>query len=306
MSVRNGIHFLSGSRKHIENNTSSYDDIVIVDDGSDDGSSSFLAEWSKSDDRVTVINSGGVGLIDSLNLGLTACSNDWVARFDVDDDYVPDRLNRQIACITDGDVAIFSDYEFVGEDGEHLGVLPTAIVPDAVAISLVSAQRTPHPSVIFNRNAVRDAGNYRVGDFLVEDLSLWLRLNKIGNIKSIPEPLLKYRLHINATSMKNRDAMTRATSKILKEISIPSYQIQKVLAELPQIFDTYDLFDFPIERKLLLLRELSKLGISKTTLISRLFKAGFSPFESSEFMKSAFMLNKDVVARKKYRTKNSE
>lgn len=301
MPVRNGLPFLPTSRKHIEANTSQDDEIIIVDDGSSDGSEDFLRKWSRDDQRVVLINSGGVGLVDSLNMGIKTSSNEWIARFDVDDEYDSNRLHLQVCSIENNDVAIFSDYNFIGEEGNQLGIIPTAVFPNAVAISLISAQRTPHPSVLFSKSAVLEVGSYRISDYLVEDLSLWLRLNTLGNMKSIPETLLKYRIHKNGTSYKNRSLMLSSKDKILQEIKIPQAQVDLVLEDLPKIFEQYDHFSFSNERKLLLLRELRTLGILESKLISQTIKSGFTPKALVHLCYSGIKLVRDVQARNKYR-----
>lgn len=301
MPVRNGIHFLNSIKLQIDNNVRPDDQIVIIDDGSTDGSSQCLREWANQDSRLLLLNSNGEGLVAALNMGLRECSNEWVARFDVDDLYDPDRLTKQINSVAENDVAIFSDYNFINEKGQHLGQIPTAITPDAMAVSLISSQRTPHPSVLFNKYAVLEAGAYRENDYLVEDLSLWLRMNKLGNLRSLPESLLHYRLHKNSVSIKHRKAMLLATRQILNEIQIPFAQVDSVRQNIDDIFRNYENFNYCSARQLLLLRDLMKLNYSVIDLVLGSLRNNKNLTNQFKILAAGTTLFQESKLRKRYR-----
>ena len=123
MPVKNGMKFLAKSRIDIENNLAPDDEVVIIDDSSNDGTEKFLMEWAKAQSKLRVIKSKGNGIVDALNLGLRECSNQWIARFDVDDEYEPDRITKQKNLISQNPVAIFSDYDFIDDFGTNFGLI---------------------------------------------------------------------------------------------------------------------------------------------------------------------------------------
>ncbi len=62
----------------------------------------------------------------------------------------------------------------------------------------------PHPGVMFRRDAVLQAGNYRPRQ-PVEDLDLWLRLARVGKLVNLTDVVIKYRIHpgsVTATAKK--------------------------------------------------------------------------------------------------------
>lgn len=258
MSVRNGAQFLPNSIKDIESNVFDDDEILVVNDGSSDDTEQMLENWAKNNSQVRVITTEALGFASALNLGLKEATNDWIARFDVDDRYPQNRLSVQRALISDEVSAIFCDYEFWSEKKESLGVIPGAITADATAVSLISSQRTPHPGVIFNKVAVTEAGAYREEDLTAEDISLWLRLAYDGKLITTPQVLVNYRLSQTSVSGRNRNNSIRKTRELINEVGINKESIVNCLNDWRQIFADYDHVTRRTERKVLFCRDLRK------------------------------------------------
>jgi glycosyltransferase involved in cell wall biosynthesis len=256
MSVRNGAQFLTNSIKDIESNVLDGDEILIINDGSSDDTGKMLENWAKTNSRVRVIRTEALGFASALNLGIKEASNDWIARFDVDDRYPQNRLSVQRALISDEVSAIFCDYEFWSETKESLGVIPGAVTADATAISLISSQRTPHPGVILNKNTATAAGGYRAQDFPAEDISLWLRMAKIGKLITTPQVLVNYRLSQTSMSGSNRNLGRSKTEELINEIGINHESISECLGNWRRIFELYDRATLRAERKVLFYRDL--------------------------------------------------
>ena len=258
MPVRNGSQFLQNSIQNIESNVRSFDEIIVVNDGSVDETSRMLYEWSLRNQQVRILNSNGTGLVNSLNLGISEASNNWIARFDVDDSYPSFRLIEQSKMLDDKTAAIFCDYRFQNPMGIDLGSIPSAVSAPATAVSLISSQRTPHPGALLNKNALIDAGGYRNEDFPAEDLSLWLRLAKNAQIVSVPMVLLNYRLSKNSVSAEKRKLALEQTKKLLQVIGIDENSIRECLDSWHKHFLEYSDMTLSSERKLLFYRDLKR------------------------------------------------
>jgi len=248
MPIKNGLFFLPASRQSILENARAFDEIVIVDDGSTDGSYDFCHLWAEEDSRVKIIKNPKSGLVSALNSGIQASSNSFIARFDVDDTYRSFRLEKQILQLKPDDVAIFSDYNVVDSKSTYLGSFPSAIFSHAVSVSLIKSRRTPHPSVVFRREAALEVGGYRDEDYLVEDLSLWLRLSRYGNLVSVPEVLLDYRMSPGGVSSVNRNQMISAKRRVIQAIGINPPDIRKSLEYLRETLDSYDSYESSTHR----------------------------------------------------------
>jgi glycosyltransferase involved in cell wall biosynthesis len=263
MPVKNGMKFLAKSRIDIENNLGPGDEIVIIDDNSDDGTEKFLLNWEKQQAKLNVVKTNGSGIVNALNLGLKECSNQWVARFDVDDEYVSNRITKQKNYINQNPVAIFSDYDFIDDFGNNFGSITSPVFPSPTALSLARSVRTAHSSVLYDKNAVIESGGYFKEDFPAEDLSLWLRLSKSGDLISVPEKLLLYKLRKGSVTNMKRDLALQKRDQLIKEIGISKHHLDLCVKEANKIIDSYCVFDNFTQRKILFFRDVLTPSVFK-------------------------------------------
>jgi glycosyltransferase involved in cell wall biosynthesis len=262
MPVRNGAKFLDRSISSIQKMSSDKDQILVVDDSSTDNSLGILTKLKTQNPNLTLISNSKPGLVNALNLGIRASQNALIARVDVDDLYAADRITKQTSAFSQGTVAMFSDYAFYSEHKSNLGKIVSSVLPSAVSCSLITAQRTAHPSVVFSKDAVIEVGGYRQQDFPAEDLSLWLRLSRIGDLRSIPESLLVYNINPVGVSATKRHEMLKMKQQLLTEIAINPSDIKKILEEGVEIANYYEDLNETSQRKLLFARDL--MIIAKT------------------------------------------
>ena len=308
LPVYNSEKFIDISLPLILRNLNFDDELVIVNNGSSDNSDKKLEEWLNLDSRINLITTKAPGLVEALNLGIAESDNNWIARFDVDDIYELDRLEQQRVAITEKTVAIFSDYDFFSEPQSYLGTIPSAIDANAVSVSLISSQRTAHPSVIFNKEAVINAGGYRELDFPAEDLSLWLRMSRLGDLISIPKTLLHYRLSPGSITGTRRAEAKQMATKLLTEIGINQSNTLGLIENFESVQQLYKLHNFASERELLILRDLYFLSKnaridSKTRKIINQLLIRFLPkhtFKISSF-RGIKLLHKEQSMRNKVR-----
>ena len=94
MSVFNGEAFLKQAIESILNQTFTDFEFIIINDGSNDNTLSIIQNYT--DSRITLINNEiNLGLITSLNKGVSLAKAPLIARMDADDIAFPDRLFNQ-------------------------------------------------------------------------------------------------------------------------------------------------------------------------------------------------------------------
>ena len=239
MPVRNGMKFLVQSRSTLDASLSPGDELIVVNDNSVDGTLEFLNTWQAENSQVRVIHNKKSGLISSLQLGVHESNNDWIARYDVDDQYESNRLEVQRGAISSGTGAIFSDYRFISDKKIDLGTLPSPVESHATSISLINGNRTPHPSVLFSKTVYKESGGYRDSDFLVEDLSLWLRMSRLSKLISVPKVLLKYRMHSRSITSSNQQEMMLRKNSLLNDIGVRKVDIEYSIDNFNTILESY-------------------------------------------------------------------
>lgn len=216
LPIKNGEKYLEDLIPAIVKMLQVDDELIVVNDGSSDSTKSIIDRHSSQETRIRLIETSGVGLVAALNLGLEAAKNPWIARFDVDDQYDPDRLLIQRELISESVAVIFSDYIFTTFSGMYLGKALSALLPAASILSLITSQRTPHPVALINRDLAVQASGYRSEDYPAEDLGLWLRISEFGDIVSSPNILLKYRLNFSSISRLNRDLQILKKNELIQ------------------------------------------------------------------------------------------
>lgn len=265
--IKDGALHISNLREQLNKTLLPHDEIILVNDGSRDQTSDLLRIWSREDSRIQVLTNDKHGIANALNMGLHRASNLWVARFDVDDIYRDDRIEKQLKEVSTDTVTVFSDYSFRSVTGKRLGVVPTAIFPIATSVSLFSSQRTPHPVSLLNRDAVISVGGYRQEDFPAEDLSLWLRLSRVGKLLTSPHELLSYTINPMGVSSTKRNAQLTKKAELLTSIGINPSDYNQVTKELLQICKSYESFNQTSLRKWLLCRELNLISESQNKVL---------------------------------------
>ena len=304
LPVRNGESYLQSAIENISGFARDFDEIIAIDDGSTDLTFQMLKKWAERDFRVSVIQSGGIGLADSLNLAISKAKNVWIARADVDDLYSQERLKYQVEKITPNVVAIFSDYIINSFAGDELGEIPTAVFPLPMKLSLISGNRTPHPSVLFHKHSAISVGGYLKSEFPAEDLGLWVRIQKIGLIASVPVPLLNYTLSANSvTSVKRRNSIQQR-EKVLRDLEFTVKEIDQLCRDFNSYVKEYLKLPSGYKRVALFYKDIHYYNVSNKTRIP------LGPFIhpillNPKFTLSILILSLEFTKRRLYRLSNS-
>jgi glycosyltransferase involved in cell wall biosynthesis len=169
MPVRDGALFLNKSLNGILANAKKNDEILIIDDGSTDYGPTLIKRFQEKNSNVNVLTTKGIGIVGALNLGLKAASLEWVARYDVDDIYEPNRVQLQINNIKPNTAVIFSDYD-IQSNRVFFGTIPSPILHKPSILSLIYSQQTAHPSALICKSAAFEAGLYKIDEYPAEDV----------------------------------------------------------------------------------------------------------------------------------------
>ena len=197
LPVRDAVATIHEALSSVLTQTFRHFELIVVDDGSTDGSAYVLTQAQERDSRVRVVSNPGRGLTVALNHGVTLAQGRFIARQDADDLSMPDRLERQVKCLERRlDVcAVGTATVIVDGAGRSLGDFPMRFGAAAVRAGLTSARATPvHGSMMIRRESLAAVGGYRRAFLAAQDFDLWLRLLERSDIDNIDEPLYRWRL----------------------------------------------------------------------------------------------------------------
>ena len=180
-------------------------EILVVDNGSSDGTLEILNNYLARDSRVKVIHCTEKGVSKALNAGLTFATGTLIARLDADDTMSPERLENQLRLMHDHPkvALVSSQIIYINSEGVETGRSKYPIGKLTLLRNFLLRNPVAHPSVMFRKDIAESAGNYRPEFEGAEDLDLWLRILNLGEIFASEEFLTSYRVHENQVTVKN-------------------------------------------------------------------------------------------------------
>lgn len=187
-------------------------EIVIVDDGSTDGSAEFV-ERHYPDPRVTVVRQRHQTLRIARPVALAHSKGEYIAFLDSDDLWHPMKLERQVAVARTSPNAglIFCDCEIIDVSGHRIGNFAEQF--DLRSLDLCGIRghlellrrgnflASPTPFAL--AAALRAVGGFNRSYQYVNDYDMWLRVARRYTLKYIDESLAKYRIHETQFTQRN-------------------------------------------------------------------------------------------------------
>jgi len=200
--VHNGERYLSQAIESVLAQTHRDLELLIVDDGSTDGSRAVAERFARRDGRVRVLAQPNRGVAGAGNRGLEEARCEWVARLDADDVFLPGKLERQVAFLRrNPEVKIVGTLAcFVNHAGKFLGLVGTEGPFTPSEYDRLVRENRPiyfvNSSTLMHRETILAVGGYREAFAPAEDVDLWIRMQERGHLMlKVPEPLLLYRMH---------------------------------------------------------------------------------------------------------------
>jgi glycosyltransferase involved in cell wall biosynthesis len=208
IAVRNGEDFVEEAMLSVLGQTYQALRLLVVDDGSTDGTHAVIKRLAEVDERVEALaNAGEPGLAGALGYAFAAVTTEYIARLDADDLAASDRIERQIAYLDDHPaVGLLGSACTVFDKNGERGVwsLPTA--PLAVRWRSLLANPFLHPTVAIRRAVLVEAKlNYDPRLRAAQDYDLWSRALRHTDGANLPAPLVRYRIHDGQMTSLRRD-----------------------------------------------------------------------------------------------------
>lgn len=174
-------------------------ELVVLDDGSTDGTSDVLDRVG--DRRLRVVrNDTGSGVAGALQQLVGLTDSRVVSRMDADDVTLPGRFSAQAGALDEGaDVVWAAVVRFSGRLRDLRPTTPLRLGSDALSLGMLLTNPLSHPTLYVRRSVLDAVGGY--AQSLAEDYDLWLRLAASGaSMVRMRRTVLAYREHPGQTS----------------------------------------------------------------------------------------------------------
>ena len=168
------------------------DEIILVDDGSTDGTS----DWARSTyPKIKVIQKRNSGVSSARNAGIQRAKSTWIAFLDSDDVWLPQKMERQVKALRNSpSYRICHTEEKWIYDGRERPVAAAYrkkggwIFEDCLPVCAISPS-----TVLLHREVFQKIGLFDESLPACEDYDLWLRITSKYPVLLVDEPLIEKR-----------------------------------------------------------------------------------------------------------------
>ena len=170
-------------------------EVIIVDDGSSDGTSTMI---KKNYPKINLICQENKGVSAARNIGIRASSGDWVCFLDSDDEWKKNKLNEQMLAIKKNTNYSFchSNEEWIKNGKKINQKKKHKKYGGDIFKECLDMCRISPSSVMINKSVFDDIGFFNEDLVVCEDYELWLRICAHYKVLFVDEPLIiKYGGH---------------------------------------------------------------------------------------------------------------
>jgi len=225
MPAFNTEKYISESIQSVSAQTYQRWELIIVDDGSTDGTAEIARWFAASDSRIRCLFQMNQRQAKARNVGNKQAEGELVAFLDSDDLWMREKLELQVRALQENvadlvfsDGFIFQDNNVVDESSTHSTPVGGFDGAEMVA-TLMPVNRIPMSSVLMRRRVLEEVGGFDESPRYhgCEDYDLWLTIARRGyRFYGMGEWLVRYRVHSGSTSRQTA-AMLRSEVAVVEK-----------------------------------------------------------------------------------------
>lgn len=279
-------------------------ELIVVDDGSSDGSHEILERLrSTAPIPMKIIHSGHQGVAAAMNQGVQEAAGTWIAVAHADDISKPDRVEKLMKMATSSVSLIHSGYTNF-YDSSELGQRDSSEVDlppargEALRGLLLHRLDVRSMTIMFSRNSCVEKGGFDE-TLPVEDWQLILKMADAGLIAYVDEPLVYRRIHssnLSFTAHKKKAPISKAdfAYSVLEEVIPPDLRFDQIAARHAAMVIRNSIAMGSWKRAAVGIRDVGKLFPNQRWLVVRLSSRGVMSFF---WMKFRVLIPKSFLRR---------
>ncbi|MDB2676337.1 glycosyltransferase [Amylibacter sp.] len=200
MNCFNGERYLKEAIDSVFNQTYTNWEIIFWDNNSADKSSSIANSYGEK--LIYYKAPTFTPLYEARNLAIDKCQGKVIAFLDVDDIWLPDKLERQMSLISSNNRIIYGGYEDIDRNGDRTGVVQDSC-PSGFITSQLLLKNISQGSVLIDALLLKE---YKFDEryHIIGDFDLWVRLSFSHKFKSIDGTVELSRQHDSNESNTKR------------------------------------------------------------------------------------------------------
>ena len=218
MAVYNTERYLTEAIQSILSQSFANFELVVVDDGSTDGSLEILRALAQQDSRIKLITQANAGIGAATQRGIVESQGEYIAIMDSDDISLPERLafQKQFLDVNPQIAAVGSQWRMLHADGRDIGIDTHPVDPAKVGVLMYAYYSLHHPTTMIRRNALEAVGGYNTDrSCLTPDYDVFMRMQSAGyKFANLPEILFIWRLNPASTTHKKASAQAASVAKV--------------------------------------------------------------------------------------------
>jgi len=219
MSVFNDEAHLRATVESLRAQTFEDWELVLVDDGSTDGTPRVLADLAERDPRIVALRHANQGLTLSLGVAAAAARGLYLARLDSGDQAEPERLARQKAALDEQPdlAAVGSHVLFVTPEGWPVNFYRCPLTHEEIDGGHIAGLpgQMAHAGLMLRRSSFDRIGGYCADFAVAQDYDLLLRLAEIGQLGNLDRVLTRCSLSLAGVSSRRRGEQVRLAALAL-------------------------------------------------------------------------------------------
>lgn len=201
--TRNRGQYISQALDSVFAQTFTNYEIIVVDDGSTDNTKELLTPLiQKGSIRYELQDAKGVSA--ARNYGVRVARAAYIAFLDSDDLFLPTKLEKQLSVFSrDKELGfVHCSFSKFDDQGQDLGVRDTARFQGQIYPSMLLEWSVlmAMPCMLMRADVLKEVGGFDEQMTWAEDLDLWRRIARRYRVGTVPEALVKVRVHAASTS----------------------------------------------------------------------------------------------------------